>query len=285
MELIPMSSIKKIITTTLFLFLANTSIAMPVVPNTLLNVVYPKNFDSDKCENTAFSGTISSLAIDNIPLTSINSSIQKDPVYDHKALIIELIQKGNVFSSVRIEGNDKTLNEIQKNLSLGQETKLTEFGQCAKADRNLQLVELVNFTPSLKNLMPDLDARIEFVKKNDAGICTVSASITLRELVKFYNPNLDLSTIEANVYFTADGVSPDGSKLLGKDVHISFNPKGHIFEPLAKPAIRIQVPASFNYTVIDKLHHAGDKLQMTKSIECKGEKSDNPVWVYTLEVS
>lgn len=275
----------KFIVAILFLFLTNVSIAMPVVPSTLINVIYPTNFEDDKCENSAFSGAISSLALPNIPLSVINSHIEKDPVFNREALIVELVQQGQIFSSIRIEAKDATLNEIQKNLYQGKETKLTEFERCTKADKNLQLVELVNFTPSLKNLMPDLDSKIEFIKENETGICTITASKTLRELVKLYNPNLDLSMIEANVYFIADGVSPDGSTLQGKDVYIIFNKKDNIFDRISKPSIRIQVPAYLSYTIVERLRHSGDKLQMTKSIKCKGQKLDNPVWIYNLQVS
>lgn len=275
---------KKFLAASLFLFLANVSIAMPVVPSTIINVVYPTNFDDDKCEKSVFSGTISSIALPSIPLSVINSRIEKDPVFKREALMVELVQQGTIFSSIRIEANDATLNEIQKNLYQGKETKLTEFERCAKSDKSLQLVELVNFTPSLKNLMPDLDSKIEFIKENDIGICTVTASKTLRELVKLYNPDLDLSTIEANIYFTSGGVSPDGSILLGKDVHIIFNKKDNIFDRISKPSIRIQVPAYLSYTVIQRLRDSGDKLQMTKSIKCKGQKPDNPVWIYDLSV-
>lgn len=267
-----------------FLSLNNISLAMPVALSTIIHIAYPKNVDDNSCKNSAFSSAISSLAVDNIPLQAIYSSIKKDPILNHSALLIELIQSGGTFSSIQIEANDATLDNIQQNLFKGNEIKLTEFEQCLKSDKNLQLVELVNFTPPLKNLMPDLDSKIEFIKKNDAGICVVITSKTLRELAKIYNPYLDVSTIEANIYFTANGYSSNNDKLLSKNVHIGFNKKGNIFDRISKPLIRIQVPGFLNYTIIERLQHGG-LLQLTRSAECKGQKSDNPIWIENIEIS
>ena len=260
--------------------------ATPVVPSTLFSVAYPATFDSDKCDQLAFSGTISSLALPKIPLTSVYSHIENDPVVHRDSLIVELLQRTFIGASIRIEGEPATLKDIEGKLSNGIEVKLTEYKRCAEADKSLQLVELVNFTPALKNLAPDLGAKIEFIKKNEHGECAAVSSKSLGELVKMYNPGVNLNNIEADVDVHASGISADDHKSIGKEISISFKTKDGMNEVLSRPIINIRLPADLSYTVIDKLKRPDGLLRMTGGPDaCKGQRSDDPVWIYNMKIS
>ena len=269
----------------LSLLLSTQSIAGGrVIPETQLSVVYPSTFDANKCDQVPFSGTIASLALPGIPLTAIFSTIQPDPMNKRYGLVVELIQRAVNYANVRIEGDKAILEDIENKMIHGYEVRLTEFRQCAESDKSLKLVELINFTPSLKSLAPALNAKIEYIKKNDQGVCAITASKTLGDLVKLYNPTIDLASIEANISIEASGWSENG-KLTSKNLQITFNNKNNIFEQLKSPSISIRLPKDLGYTAIQRLNSPKGILQMTGTPDCKGQRPDDPVWIYGLNVS
>jgi hypothetical protein len=268
------------------IFLSSHVIASgKVVPETKISVVYPSTFDSNTCDQVSYSGTIESLALPGMPLTNIVSNIQSDPLNKRYGLLIQLIQGAVNYSSIKIEGDKRVLEEIEMTMTNGSDVNLTEFRQCAESDKTLQLVDLVNFTPPLKNLSPSMNAKIEYIRKNDQGVCAVTASKTLAELVKLYNPSIDLSMVEANASTYASSWSSSDGKLIGKEVQITFNKKDNILDQLNRPVISIRLPKDLSYTAIQRLHSSDGVLQMTGTVDCKGERLDNPVMIYDLKTS
>ena len=267
----------------LMLLFPLSSFAIQVDTNIRITLVRPLLYDGNSCDVEVFSEKVADLGLANVPVIAANSlhdSSINNPAGNRGALVVSVNQAGKSTGVLRIEGLKTVTKDIQNKMAAGRDLRLTEYPKCVDADPSLQLVELVNLTPQPSNMILDLNATLQVVRKNDQGICQTMVSKTLTEILQGYNPRVDLSEVSYSVNVFANGVTTDG-KLNSKRIYISFKDKNGFL--LSRSAISITVPSDLVYTALDKLSGPTEVLKMSGIRDCLGTRLDDPVWILDLK--
>jgi hypothetical protein len=245
--------------------------------NAILTLVRAKNYDSDICDQTVFSGSFTEL-YPKVPLSNVSIDITKNFMTDNYGQMqIKMFTSGLFIAYMDIAGQLEQLKKIKSYINLGtlQNIRLTESKKCAAKDPELILVDLV-MAPGVSTQKLDLDARIEVIKADDQKNCVVVLNKTLRQLSQAKNPEADLEKAKFNYHIWDHSRQNESGELVSSRLSFSTDYDGY---GSSETYLNIVLQTELTNSLIDQLSQHEKPVRMTGSQECKGKKFDDSIIV------